>query len=236
MTHPRRATVSRRIRTIGGQLFRRVGLLPAGTPNGLGQDKKLLGGGTLPHSVMVFFPDPPGSLHQMGQWYEPLRRLDERHRVVVVAMDSRTARAIRRDSGLDTIVVARYATMDDLLSRSDVKVALYVNDNHENFSNLRFNSMVHARLVARRSGPPDLDNRAKAYDFCLIAGPEPGGDPDARSGSALPFYDANRRCLSIGTTVAAPARPGALPAVVARLVDIRDREAARLHNLRVLHR
>jgi hypothetical protein len=194
MTKARGASLRRRVRGLGGGLIRRAGLLPGGMPDGLGEDEALLGT-ALPHRVMVFFPDPPGSLYQLEQWYAPLRALDARHRVVVVLQDSRTARAVRRDSGLDAIVVARYSTMDDLLTRSDIALALYVNQNPENFSNVRWSSMVHASLPHGDSDKAvTVSNLTKTYDFCFVT----GRAAVDRMAAFATLYDARARCLPIG--------------------------------------
>jgi hypothetical protein len=175
-------------------LIRRAGLLPGGIPDGLGQDDTLMGT-CLPHTVMVFFADPPESLYQLEQWYPALRELDSHHRVVVVLQDSRTARAVRRDSALDAIVIARYTTMDDILSRSDIKVALYVNHSPENFSNLRFNGMVHASLMHGDSDKAvTVSHQTNAYDYSLVAG-QAAID---RMATYSTFYDASIRCIAVG--------------------------------------
>lgn len=194
MAKARGASVRRRVRHVGGRLMRRVGLVPGGVADGLGDDEYLLGT-RLPHAVMVFFPDPPGSLYQLRQWYSALRALDRRHRVVIVLQDSRTARVVRRECDLDAVVIARYTTTDDLLSRSDVKVALYVNHNPENFSNLRFTSMVHASLMHGDSDKQvTVSNLTKAYDFSLVA----GRAAVDRMSAFSTFYDARSRCIPIG--------------------------------------
>src|SRR5919112_4375849 len=130
---PRGATLSRRIRSAGGKVPRRLVLLPAGTPDGVGEDAELLGT-SWPYEVLVYFADTPEALYQIEQWYDTLRALDAVHPVVVVTRDSRTARAVRQDSGLDVRTVAHYTTLDDVLARSDTKLALYVNHNPENFT------------------------------------------------------------------------------------------------------
>lgn len=188
------SSLKRRIRRAGGRVIRRAGLLPGGMPDGLGEDDQLLGT-SLPHTVMVFFPDPPGSLYQIEQWYGALRELDHRHRVVVVLRDSRTARAVRRDSGLDCIVLARYTTMDDLLSRSEVKLALYVSHHPENFSNLRTGSMVHVSMMHGDSDKAvSVSHQTNAYDFSLVAG-QAAVD---RLAAFCAFFDAPARCITIG--------------------------------------
>lgn len=194
MSSARRASLSRRLRSAGGFVMRRAGLLPSGVPDGLGQDAELVDA-RIPHTVMVFFADTSDSLYQIEQWYEPFRLLDKRHRVVVVLKDSRVAKRVRADSGLDTLVVSHYTTMDGLLSRSNVKVALYVNHNPENFANLRFRSLVHASLMHGDSDKGvTVSNQTKAYDFSLVAGQA----AVERMAAFSTFYDAHARCIPIG--------------------------------------
>lgn len=175
-------------------VVRRLGLLPGGTPDRLGQDRRLRST-VLPHEVMVYFADTVGSLYQIEQWYEAFRVLDRRHRVVVVMADSRTARQVRATSGLDVVVVGKEATMSGLVSRGNFKVALYVNHNPENFANLRFGSMVHASLMHGDSDKSvTVSNQTKAYDYSLVAG-QAAVD---RMAAFSTFYDAAQRCIPIG--------------------------------------
>jgi len=204
----RGASVQRTIRSWGGQLIRRLGMLPAGTPDGLGDDARLVGR-TLDQHVVVFFPDTVEGLYQLRQWYGPLAELDRRHGVLVVASDSRAARAIRQESGLEVVTVARYATLDDLFSRGAVRLALYVNHNPLNFSMLRFSSMAHVSLLHGDSDKVvSVSNQAKAYDLSFVAG-DAAIDRMARY---IPYFDAAARCVAIGrpqldtAVVAAPER------------------------------
>lgn len=183
-----------KFRTLLTYLVRRLGLLPGGTPDRLGQDGSLRGV-RLPHEVMVYFADTVGSLYQIEQWYESFRALDSRHRLVVVMADSRAARRVRAESGLDVIVVGEASTLADLIDGSDMKVALYVNHNPENFGNLRFSSMVHASLMHGDSDKGvTVSNQTKAYDFSLVAG-QAAID---RMAAFSTFYDASTRCIPIG--------------------------------------
>lgn len=164
------AAIPRRVRRIGGRLIRRWGMLPEGDPDGLGDDEALRGQ-TLPFRVMVYFPDTVPNLYQLRQWYAPLRALDKQHPVGVVCLDSRTAAALRRESGLPVICAGRVATLDDLVSRSDVALALYVNHNVRNLHPLRFATMLHAYLGHGESDKiASASNQVKAYDFVLVAG------------------------------------------------------------------
>lgn len=168
----RQATRSARraLRRHGGRLIRQWGLLPEGDPDGLGDDDQLAGT-AMPFTIMVYFADTPRNLYQLRQWYEPLRRLATRHRVGVVCLDSRTTAAVRAESGLPVISVARVATLEDMVSRSDIALALYVNHNVRNFHPLRFPSMLHCYLGHGESDKESsASNQVKAYDAVLVAG------------------------------------------------------------------
>ncbi|WP_166849868.1 CDP-glycerol glycerophosphotransferase family protein [Isoptericola sp. BMS4] len=191
---PRGATLRRRLRSAGGRVIRRLGLLPGGMPDRLGEDAALLGT-SWPYEVIVYFADTPEALYQIEQWYDTFRALDAEHRVVVVAQDSRTARALRRDSGLDVRTVAHYTTLDDVLGRSATKLALYVNHNPENFSCLRFGDLVHASLMHGDSDKlVTVSNQTKAYDFSFVAG-QAAVERMARFST---LYDAHARCVPVG--------------------------------------
>jgi len=190
----RGTSVRRTVRSLGGKVIRRLGLLPGGIPDGLGDDERLLGT-TLEQQVVVFFADTVDGLYQLRQWYAPLHALDERRGVLVVTSDSRTARAVRAESGLDVVTVAHYATLDDLFGRGDVRLALYVNHNPLNFSMLRFGSMAHVSLLHGDSDKVvSVSNQAKAYDLSFVAG-QAAID---RLGTYLHHFDAVARCVPVG--------------------------------------
>ena len=189
----RRAALKRlihRLSRLGIRVVRRHGLLPTGIADRNGEDDRLAGS-SLTQTVMVYFPGTLEDIYQLQQWYDPLRALDERHPVIVVLQDSRTARRVRTESALAAITIARYSVLDDLLSRSDVKLALYVGHNPENFTALRFTSLAHVFL---NHGDSDkgvaVSNQNKAYDFLFVPGQasidrDPGLHDSPRSGTAL---------------------------------------------------
>ena len=184
----------RRLRSFAMYAARRTGMLPAGTPDRLGDDDRLAGG-RFDQTVMVYFPDTRQNLYQLQQWYGPLRALDQAHPVVVVLQDSRVARAVRAGLGLPTVVIAHYARLDDLLSRSEVKLALYVNQSPQNFSALRFTSLVHVFLNHGESDKGvSVSNQVKAYDFCFVAG-QAAVD---RMRAHTMLWDADRHCVTVG--------------------------------------
>ena len=93
-----RSRVTRRVGTAGIRLVRRSGLLPSSFPDRLGDDPRLEGT-TLSQTVMVYFPDTRDRMYQLRQWYAALRALDERHPVIAVFQDSRTAALWRTSPG-----------------------------------------------------------------------------------------------------------------------------------------
>lgn len=173
---------------------RRSRFFPVTIPDRLGQDDELAGT-SLPHRVVVFFPDTLESLYQLRPWLPALEALDRVARTAVVCQDSRTARAVREASSLDVLTIARYGRMDDLLARSDVRVALYVNHSPRNFENLRFTSLTHVYLGHGESDKGvSASNQVKAYDFCFVA----GRAAVERLVAHVPRYDAEARCVIVG--------------------------------------
>jgi hypothetical protein len=205
---------ARRVRRTGGRLIRQWGLLPEGDPDGLGDDEALRGT-SLPFTVMLYFPDVVRNIYQLRQWYAPLRQLDRRHRVGIVCLDSRVAALIRSECDLPVVCCGRIGTLEDMVSRSDVALALYVNHNVRNLHPLRFVTMVHAYLGHGESDKvASASNQVKAYDFALVAG-DAGRERLRRN---LLRYDADAHVRTVGrpqldvgpppVVTSEPARPG----------------------------
>jgi hypothetical protein len=162
--------LSARVRSTGGQLVRRLGLLPGGEPDGIGEDDTL-GDVALQQRVAVFFPEPPRNAYQLEQWLEPLAALDERHGVVLVTQDSRTTARLRTRTRLPVHCVARTATLEGLVERSALGLALYVSHHPRNFQMLRFSGVAHVYLGHGESDKAvSASNQLKAYDFAFVAG------------------------------------------------------------------
>ena len=158
------------VRRLGGRLVRRFGLLPGDTPDGLGDDQSLAAA-RLEAEVVVYFPDTVDALYQLEQWYPALRALDRSRSTVIAVRDSQVARKVRAESRLAVVAVGRMATLEGLLRRSDVRVALYVNHSQRNFELLRFTSLVHVSLLHGDSDKTvTVSNQIKAYDFSFVAG------------------------------------------------------------------
>jgi hypothetical protein len=184
----------RRVRARAVRVVRRSGLLPANWPDRLGEEARFAGA-SLPQTCLVFFPDTRSKLYQLRQWYGPLRALDREHPVVVLGQDSRAMAAVRAESGLTAVTLVKSDFVADLLTRSEVKVVLYVNHSSQNFAMLRFPWLAHVYLSHGDSDKGvSVSNQVKAYDFCMVAG-QAAID---RLANRLLFADMTTRCLTVG--------------------------------------
>lgn len=165
-----RSSLRARVRTSGGNVVRRLGLLPAGDPDGLGEDRQL-GDAAPSQRVVAFFAEPPRNSYQMAQWLDALSALDARHGVLIITQDSRTAGVLRGLTSLEVLCVGRAATLDGLVNRGRLALALYVSHHPRNFFLLRYPQLAHVYL-----GHGDSDkrisasNQLKAYDRSFVAG------------------------------------------------------------------
>lgn len=152
-------------------------------------------GTALPATIMVFFSTGVDSLYQLRPWLPAFEKLNDVHPVSLVFRDSRAAAMIRSESGLDCLTLARYGQLDEILSLSDVKLALYVNHDPINFECLRFTSLTHIYLGHGDSDKGvSVSNQVKAYDYCFLAG-QAAID---RTASSVMAYDAEARSILIG--------------------------------------
>jgi hypothetical protein len=187
-------SLRRRVRSAGGQMLRRLHVMPGGQPDGLGDDDQL-DGAVLEGDVVVYFPDTPDSLYQLRGWYGPLLALHRELGVSVLCMDSRTAAAIREQLPVPVFTVAQDATLDALLSRSDTKLIMYVNYNPLNTNALRTRSTIHVSLLHGDSDKGvSVSNQVKAYDFSFVAG-QAAVD---RYAKFTALFDADQRCIPVG--------------------------------------
>jgi hypothetical protein len=176
------------MRSSAGRLVRRLGLQPGGDPDGLGEDAAL-GDVVLDQRIVVFFPEPLRNAYQLEQWLGPLTALHERHGVVVLTQDSRTTAHLRRVTTLPVLCVAWTATMESLLRRSSLALALYVSHHPRNFQFLRWPELAHVHLGHGDSDKAvSASNQLKAYDRVFVAG-QAGAD---RILDALMWFDADR--------------------------------------------
>jgi len=193
MASEARVGIVHRLRIWAIGRLRRSRLLPAGMPDKLTDESRL--GRAFDQQVMLYFPTMQDSLYQLRPWFHALKALDAVHPVVCVFKDSRTARVVRDETGLDCVTLARYGQLDEILSLSDVKLALYINHDPINFESLRFTSIVHVYLGHGDSDKGvSVSNQVKAYDLCFLAG-QAALD---RTATAVMLYDAAARSVLIG--------------------------------------
>ncbi|MFE7407774.1 CDP-glycerol glycerophosphotransferase family protein [Isoptericola sp. NPDC057559] len=145
--------------------------------------------------VAIFFADPPVNLYQVRQWYEPMRRLAEKHPVVVLARDVQTAVVLTRECPLPVVLQPTVAETEDWMARQSVGIVFYVNQNMTNFRMLRFRDPAHIFIS---HGESDKDymasNQLKAYDYTYIAGQA----AYERIGRRLVDYDRDTRLVRVG--------------------------------------
>ncbi len=197
----------RRLRSRGGKVLRRLGWLPEGMPDGLGQDDALRGG-RIDQRVVVYYPGTSRNLYQLRQWYEALVALDRELGVVIVTADSRVGRLLEREAPLPVLTIARFETMDDLLSRSDVALFCYVGHEQGNFRMLRVHTALHVFLSHGESDKEvSASNQSKAYDYAFVAGQ---AALDRYRGHLLRF-DADRHLVPVGRPQLDGVRSGPRP-------------------------
>ena len=80
-------------------------------------------------TAVVYFPDLPENLYQVDQWYEPMRRLAEHHRVVVVSRKWASTARLLRDCPLPVVQADSIEAVERFLDRHPVRVIFYVNQN-----------------------------------------------------------------------------------------------------------
>ena len=160
-----------RVRSGGGRLVRRLGLLPGGEPDGLGEDAQLAGA-ALTQRAVVFFPEPLRNGYQLEQWLPQLEALHSRRGVAVLTQDSRTTAWLRGRTALPVFCIARTATLDGIVQRSDVALALYVSHHPRNFQMLRYSSAGHVYIGYGESDKAvSASNQLQAFDRAFVAGP-----------------------------------------------------------------
>jgi hypothetical protein len=198
----RRRAQSATIRTIRKSRF-----FPRTVVNRLGEDEQL-GSSRTDAEVLVYFPGALDTLYQIEPWLPTFEAVHAAHPLVIVCQDSRVAARLRSLTPAPVLTIARYAALDGLLSRSDVRLALYVSHLPRNFECLRFASLLHAYI-----GHGDSDkgvsasNQLKAYDYVFA----PGQAAVDRIAARLMRFRADEHCVIVGQplTLSAPPLPPA---------------------------
>jgi hypothetical protein len=121
--------------------------------------------------IAVYFVDDPENLYQLDQWFEPLRRLHERHPVTVLSRNWQTTRELLRLSPVPVHHAPNVDAMETFMRRQRVRAILYVNQNQANFAAMRFADPAHVFICHGESDKDYMSsNQLKAYDRVFIAG------------------------------------------------------------------
>jgi hypothetical protein len=185
--------------------LRRSRLFPRTIPDRRGDDLAMATA-RFDATVMVYFPGALDTTYQITPWLPTFDALHRVHRVVIVCQDSRVAALLAGSCSAPVVTIARYGTLDGILSRSDVKLALYVSHLPRNFESLRFSSLMHAYV-----GHGDSDkgvsasNQLKAYDFVFA----PGQAAIDRIERRLMRFDSAKHCRIVGQPLTLSAPPPA---------------------------
>jgi hypothetical protein len=198
------------MRSAAGRALRRAGLVPGGTPDGLGDDDRL-GDLVLRTRAVVFFPDPPENLYQLRQWYPALEELDRAMGVTILTQDSRSTRAIRAETPLPVHAAALTRTVGALLESGDVALVLYVGQANANAVALRSPRVAHVFLNHGESDKwVSISNQVKSFDFAFV-----GGQASVdRHHNGLLMFNASERLYQIGRPQAPDATTPAGPTTV----------------------
>ncbi|GAA4398529.1 CDP-glycerol glycerophosphotransferase family protein [Ornithinibacter aureus] len=129
----------------------------------------VIGDGTI--EAVVYFPDRVANIYQIEQWYEPLRELARRHKVVVVTRKWGSTARLLRDCPIPVVHCEDIESVERFLDRQRVRVIFYVNQNQQNFPTMRFSTPAHVFICHGESDKDYMSsNQLKAYDHVFIAG------------------------------------------------------------------
>ena len=121
--------------------------------------------------IAVYFTDGPENLYQVDQWFEPLRRLHERHHVTLVSRNWEATRALLDGCPVPVHHAPNIDALEAFLASQPVRAVLYVNQNQANFAAMRFADPAHVFICHGESDKDYMSsNQLKAYDRVFIAG------------------------------------------------------------------
>jgi len=121
--------------------------------------------------IAVYFTDQPENLYQVDQWFEPLRRLHERHHVTVLSRNWEATRELLHRSPVPVYHAPDIDAVEGFLARQRIRLILYVNQNQANFAAMRFADPAHVFICHGESDKDYMSsNQLKAYDRVFIAG------------------------------------------------------------------
>ena len=147
------------------------------------------------YRIAVHFADDPVNLYQIRQWYAPLREINTKWPVLVVARKSATAKILLEESGLDVAYAQRIVDLEAIAETQPLDVVLYVNQNHRNFQMMRYPNPSDVFINHGESDKAYMESsQHKAYDYAFVAGEAAA----QRLSNALWGYDVEQRTVRIG--------------------------------------
>lgn len=121
--------------------------------------------------AVLYFPDRLENMYQVDQWYEPMRRLAERHRVVVVTRKWASTARLLRECPVPVVHCESIGAVERFLDQQRVRVIFYVNQNQQNFPAMRFATPAHVFICHGESDKDYMSsNQLKSYDHVFVAG------------------------------------------------------------------
>ncbi len=122
-------------------------------------------------AVVVYFADRPSRRYQVEQWLPVLEVLDERHPVLIATRSVGSFEELSELTPLPIVFARRLRDLEDVLTSTDAKVCLYVNNSTLNFQALSWRRALHAHLNHGESDKISMaSNQVKAYDAVFVAG------------------------------------------------------------------
>jgi CDP-Glycerol:Poly(glycerophosphate) glycerophosphotransferase len=159
-------------------------------------------------AVAVFFATGPENFYQFEQWRLPLEHLALQRPVFVIVDRPDAGDLVLQTSSLPLAFARGSGALEELVTKRDVRVVLYLNQIEANFRMLRFPSPVHIQIGHGESDKGgSVSNQHKAYDLTFV-----GGDAGReRLDRALRGFDTTERTLAVGRPPLDYGYPGAPP-------------------------
>lgn len=165
-----RVSFKNKLRSSLSRLIRRLGAVPEGQPDGLGQDSQLVGAAFVEH-VLLIYPDGPSNTYQVLAWLPTLEHIHPQMNVAIVVQDSRVAQQLRSRTSLKVYAIARYSTFETMADNSQIALALYPAHHNRNFQYFRRTDFAHIYIGHGESDKAvSSSGQMRAYDFVFVAG------------------------------------------------------------------
>lgn len=121
--------------------------------------------------IAVYFADQKVNLYQIRQWYAPLAELAETWPVAIISRSPSAVLELWKESPVPAVYLRKVAELEDFVSKQEIQIVFYVNQNAKNFQMFRYGRMWHVFINHGESDKMYMTtNQFKAYDYSLVAG------------------------------------------------------------------